>query len=321
MSRITIRELAEACGVSIATVSKALNRSERISEETIRRITAKAEELGYVGNRAARALSRGRRRIGFLLPTSSGELAERYRIGIRAAIPALEARGIELCELFDAPSLDGVDALLLPTSLLAGLTLPEDLPIATVGSRASALHPVTEVTADYRIGGRLAAQFLAFATAGAPTAVLSARRTAYAEEEAIRGFRELSSRLGTSVSAVVECGDGARGVYTEMRRLLVANPRVKGIFVSAPMVGAVSAAAGELRRRLTVIGADFSRPAIEALRAGSVAALLYPSPERQTEAALLGLCEHLETGRAPGLVTVRQELVLKSNLESYMCNI
>ena len=317
MSRVTIRDLAEACGVSIATVSKALNRTERISEETARRIAQKAEELGYIGNSAARALSRGRRRIGVMLSAATPEIAERYRQGCRSATPVLEAQGIELCELPADSPLVGMDAALIATSLLARATIPEGMPVATVGARTSAIHPVVEATADYRIGGRLAAQFLAFATGGAQTAVLSARRTAYAEEEAVRGFRELSARLGTGVAAVVECGDGARGVYNELRRLLLANPRIKGVFVTAPMVAAVSAAAGELRRKLTVIGSDFSRPALEALRSGSVAALLYPSPERQTEAALLGLCEYLNGGTAPGLVTVRQELVLKSNLESY----
>lgn len=53
---VTIREIADHCGVSIATVSKALNQGTDISLETSQRIRAVAHELGYFPNAAARAL-------------------------------------------------------------------------------------------------------------------------------------------------------------------------------------------------------------------------------------------------------------------------
>lgn len=317
MAEITIRELAEACGVSIGTVSKALRHSERISEATVRRIEEKARELGYVGNRAASALSAKRRTIGVFLPDAPEEIAARYRVGIRSAAPVLSAFGIDLTERTPEDGTDGLAAVLATASFLPRLRLPEDLPVATVG-RARDLHPVVEALPDYRIGGRLAAQFLAFATGGGSTAVLSARRTAYAEEESIRGFRELSHRLGTPPAAIVECGDGTRGVRTEVRRLLAANPRLRGIFVTAPLVGAVAAAMADLRKKPLLVGLDFTKAATDALRAGDAAALLYTAPERLAERALLGLAAHLTGAAADATLTLRTELVLKSNLESYL---
>ncbi|CCV64533.1 Transcriptional regulator, LacI family [Alteracholeplasma palmae J233] len=53
---VKIKDIAEACQVSIGTVSKALNRSHEISEETTRKIIKKANELGYVANSNARSL-------------------------------------------------------------------------------------------------------------------------------------------------------------------------------------------------------------------------------------------------------------------------
>lgn len=318
MSGVTIKELAEACGVSISTVSKALRKSERIAEETIARIEEKAKELGYVGSQAARALASGRRTVGIYLPTFPTELLARYRAGIAAARPALSSYGITLKELDLSAPAEGLDGVLAATSLLGRLSLPEGLPLVTVGSRAHGVHPIAEVTADYRIGGRLAAQFLAFATGGAPVAILSARRTAYSEEEAVRGFRELSSRLGIRLAAIAECGDGTASVRTEVRRLLATNRRIEGLFVTAPLVGTVSAALADVKNKPTVIGLDFTATATEALRTGSVAALLYTSPERQVERALLALGDHLTTRREGGHTTVRTELVLRSNLENYL---
>ena len=189
--------------------------------------------------------------------------------------------------------------------------------MAVYGGRAPALSPLCEAFADYRVGGRLAAQFLAFATGGAPCAILAARRGGYAEDEAIRGFRELAAKLGITVAAVAECGDTARGAQAELRRVMAAAPRVRGIFVSAPIASYVVSAMAELRKKPLIVAADFTRPAQDALRAGNVAALLYSAEERQVASALYALSDAL-CGRTPSVPPVRQELVLKSNLENYI---
>jgi len=51
-----IREVAEAAGVSAATVSRILNGTRKFRAETERRVRAAARELGYSRNLAARAL-------------------------------------------------------------------------------------------------------------------------------------------------------------------------------------------------------------------------------------------------------------------------
>jgi len=53
---ITIREIAEKCNVSVATVSKALNYAPDIGMKTGQRIRETARALGYFPNAAARAL-------------------------------------------------------------------------------------------------------------------------------------------------------------------------------------------------------------------------------------------------------------------------
>lgn len=53
---VSLKDIAQRCGVSTATVSKALNGQPDISEETRKRISDMASELGYLANSAARAL-------------------------------------------------------------------------------------------------------------------------------------------------------------------------------------------------------------------------------------------------------------------------
>ena len=57
---ISMKELAKACGVSVATVSKALNDQKDIGAATKELVRQKAKELGYFPNSAAQALKTNR---------------------------------------------------------------------------------------------------------------------------------------------------------------------------------------------------------------------------------------------------------------------
>ncbi|AFH60255.1 LacI family DNA-binding transcriptional regulator [Paenibacillus caseinilyticus] len=72
--QITIVDLAEAAGVSIATVSNVLNRRNvPMSEETIRKVEEAAEQLGYRRNVMAASLSRRKSyELGMLVPGFGG---------------------------------------------------------------------------------------------------------------------------------------------------------------------------------------------------------------------------------------------------------
>ena len=53
---VSMKDISVACGVSVATVSKALNDHKDIGEETKKRIKQIAKEMGYVPNSASKAL-------------------------------------------------------------------------------------------------------------------------------------------------------------------------------------------------------------------------------------------------------------------------
>lgn len=69
---VHIKDIAQLCNVSPATVSKALNNHSDISDATKQRIRAAAKELGYMTNSAARALKTGKtNNIGVLFMDES----------------------------------------------------------------------------------------------------------------------------------------------------------------------------------------------------------------------------------------------------------
>lgn len=77
---VSIKDIANHCGVSVATVSKALNGYPDVCEETRERVNRAAEELGYLANASARALKTNRSyNIGVLFVDSrSSGLAHEF---------------------------------------------------------------------------------------------------------------------------------------------------------------------------------------------------------------------------------------------------
>jgi len=74
MTEATIRDVARRAQVSVATVSRALNRLENVSEQTRNRVAEAVRELGYIPHAGARSLSLARTNaIGVVLPDLHGE--------------------------------------------------------------------------------------------------------------------------------------------------------------------------------------------------------------------------------------------------------
>jgi DNA-binding LacI/PurR family transcriptional regulator len=99
----TITQVAQRAGVGVATVSRVLNRSPRVSEPTRIRVLEVIDELGYAPNAAARALSTGRTRtVGVVAPFfTQPSVVER----LRAVSRVLAGAGYQLV-LFDVEGPD-----------------------------------------------------------------------------------------------------------------------------------------------------------------------------------------------------------------------
>ena len=65
---VSVRDVAAAASVSVGTVSNVLNRPEKVAPDTVARVLAAIDELGFVRNDAARQLRAGRSRsIGLVV--------------------------------------------------------------------------------------------------------------------------------------------------------------------------------------------------------------------------------------------------------------
>ncbi|MFT4228743.1 MAG: LacI family DNA-binding transcriptional regulator [Microbacterium sp.] len=169
----SVRDVARAAGVSVGTVSNVLNKPDRVAPDTVARVQAAIERLGFVRNEAARQLRAGRSSTIGIIVLDLGnpfftELArgaeERAR---EAGLSVLVAHSSDdpdreraSLDLFEEQRAFGV--LLTPVAEdAARLRRMRDRGIPTVLVDAKAADPTfSSVAVDDLEGGRLAAAHL-----------------------------------------------------------------------------------------------------------------------------------------------------------------
>lgn len=96
---VSMKQIAEKCGVSVASVSKALNDHKDIGENTKARIRQTAAELGYYPNAAARTLKTNRSyNIGVLFAdaANSGLTHDYFSAVLESFKTEAESRGYDI---------------------------------------------------------------------------------------------------------------------------------------------------------------------------------------------------------------------------------
>jgi LacI family transcriptional regulator len=165
----TISEVARHAGVGVATVSRVLNGSPAVREETRQRVLEAIAALGYAPNPAARALSTGRTQsVGVVAPFfTRPSVMER----LRGVAHVLAGAGYRLV-LFDVerPGQDSELFRTLPGGLDGLLSISLCPPDADLDRFAAAAIPVVlvdhphehlpAVHTDDVAGGRLATELL-----------------------------------------------------------------------------------------------------------------------------------------------------------------
>jgi LacI family transcriptional regulator len=92
-SRVTIRDVAARAGVSVATVSKVINRRYGVSAETLARVQAVIAELGYEASLVAQSLRNNRTNVIGILVADIEPFSTEV---LRGASDAIRGTGFEL---------------------------------------------------------------------------------------------------------------------------------------------------------------------------------------------------------------------------------
>jgi LacI family transcriptional regulator len=338
-SPIGIKDIARELGVSIGTVHRGLNGKPGISPVTRARVLAFAEQVGYTPNLAARYLqSRRPFRVSVHLPGHIALFWDALREGIREAAapfaPALQVEFRTYPRLGDGDVVllervldDGLDGLIVAPGDPAALAplLEEaarrDIPVVCVVMDAPASPRLLSVSADPFTVGAVAGELLArFLPGRGEVGFVTGWRATPDHADRLRGFVTSLSAVNPALKLgpIVEADDDEREAQRQTRVMLLARPRLKGLYISTSNSLPVLRAAEREGRLagLRVVATDLFPELVDWIRAGKVAATVDQRPLAQGHVAIRSLYQFLQNRqRPPDIQRIVPDVVMGSNLD------
>ncbi|MDM8085243.1 LacI family DNA-binding transcriptional regulator [Cellulomonas cellasea] len=250
--RVTVEDVARRAGVSTATVSRAVNGTARVAQETLDRVQHAIDELGFRPTPAAQNLRQQRtRNIALVVPTITNPFFPELVAGVA---PEITRRGSSLLLLStDDPEGEATrvaqsrlaDGILLVGSMersgVRQRTPHLDLPVVAFDRAAASLR-TTVVQCDNAAGARAVVTHLA-GLGHRHIAHLRGPRGLDVADQRARGHRRALLELGLDARLEVEGDFSEESGYAAALRLLDGPERPTAVFAANDLmaIGALAA--------------------------------------------------------------------------------
>lgn len=328
---VSIKDVAQAAGVSVSTVSHVVNNTRFVAPQTRAAVEKAVGELGYQPSYLARALKSNRTRtLGMLVTSSTNPFFAEVVSGVEEGC-FREGYSLILCNSGDQPGRQRtyletlmqkrIDALAVMTTsredgFQAELERLGTLPRVVLDS--APMPHACAIGDDSVTGGRLAAEHLVsrgHGRVGCLTGPANHPRSA----ERLRGFEAAIRATGLALepAQVIASTLSAPGGHSAMKRLAAAGPLPTAVFAFNDLMAmgayrAISELGLSVPGDVSVIGYDdleiarYMVPALTTIR--------QPGFDLGLEAAEI-LIGHLENGTAlPEVVRKTPELVARDSV-------
>lgn len=347
--KITIRDVAQAAGVSISTVHQALNDKTGVSEVTREHIRRIADDLGYRPNKMASGLKRRTQHVAVLLPDEVGRNRFYYPPlwqGVRDYLKNSEDLNVE-CTEFSFPNeidpshsrgVEEVRALLAEDKLdglltvghMEAMTMQEwqhardaGVAVVQVGFRNPKIAPLCSVQPDYEVIGRTMAELIFSHIPSFGSVVLCAGNPKWEQHARIvQGFEDYMQENGAQNRIYLDnsCCIGSEAQRNILK--LLEKPDVAAC-CSVLSQGSVMLVQGLQQcgkaGKVFAVGSDVFEENLDALRSRILDNIVQKNPYAQGYLGIKALVEYLVQGKDPEQRTiyVGSEVVFRSNAVMY----
>jgi len=339
--RPTARDLAEAAGVSLATVDRVLNDRPNVSEKAARKVNEAIERLGFIRNPAAVNLARNRvYRFCFVLPKDGDLYLQELLAQVDAARQAVRAdlTDIEVIQVpatdphaiarslacLTAEDVDGV-AIMAPESpqvrdAMARL-IERNIKVVQFLSGQERLPAADFVGINNFAAGATAGKIIGRFLGGGPAKIMVIADTMMAQDSIERrlGFDGIINKAFpalTPLPSLETYGDEKRARLI-IRRLLENHPDVRAVYVLSSEARAPLLAIEDVRdpKDLTIVVHERTPFSEEALKDDRIDVIIAQDPGHTVRSAIRIMRARLEQ-REPiaSQEKIRIEVLLKENL-------
>lgn len=340
MKKVTIYDIAAELNISTATVNRALNNKPNISPKTRELVLAKAEELGFTMNRAAKSLARRMLQMDFIIYNRVPVFHDEIIAGARKAFEDLGDFNVH----GEIHAFTGSDYLVHQRMLdkMHSLFEKKHDGLLLLGSFDVSGFPETIRQFEengYRVGlvsndipgsgrtfsihqnavraGRLAAELLSRIGGKRPVAAFTGRPDNLGHMQSIGGFCEECSRRGVQVSAIYENHDDPEFAAYNTERLFREHPEIGGLYVNSANSEPVCRKLVQmgLGGKIALVTSDLFDEIRNYMHQDVVQATIFQDPFRQGYQAVEKMYKCLAEGETPeDVMVIEPAVILQSQI-------
>ena len=336
---VTIRQIAEAAGVSRGTVDRALNNRGRIRPEVAERIRKIAAEMGYKPNQLGRALSMSRNniKVGVILQGAETPFMQEVLKGIEAARMEAENLGGTVI-VYTIEHQSAEDVLLAMEKMRAeevnGIAMvpldeervkkeidrfveEEHIPVVTFTSDVGDTKRLCFVGQNGVQCGRAAAGLMGELTGGrGKVAIISGYRTNTSLSSRVTGFREEMARKypGIEIIGPEYCFEENVRAREITERIFENVSDIGGIYLTSHGEEGVCRAIAEAGKmgQVKMVANDFMGRNYELMREGFIHFLIGQDARIQGYEPVMILFRLLFNGEAPEREKMFTEIYIRN---------
>ncbi len=319
---VTIKQIADICGVSRGTVDRVINERGKVKPETEKLVRETAARLGYQPNLAGRALAARKRAftIGVVLTSEGNAFFDDVLKGIARAEKEIadygarvilktmrgysSARQIELiselAEEADAVILNPVNDQHIKKRI-------DDLTekgkyVITVNTDIQNSKRLCYIGSHYQKGGETACGMLGLITGGrAEIGIVAGSEKVLGHVQRVQGFLKTAQTRypGFRVADTVQTDDDEIQAFEVTRGLLECYPRINALFIAAGGVYGTCRAVQSMGKKLNIVCFDSVPNTTEMLKNGVIQAVICQQPFTQGYRCVRIAFDTLLTGQKP----------------------
>ena len=319
---MTIKQIADLCGVSRGTVDRVLNGRGKVKPETQERVLRTIRQLGYTKNIAGKALTMKKTTpsIGIVVSSEGNPFFIDVIEGFQKAEKELEDYGVSLIframrgydvarqlALMDELVESGISALVIQPinnpQIAKRIDELAKAGIPTVAVNTDIEHSSCScyVGSDYTAGGVTAAGVMRIVTGGkANLGIVTGVSMLLGHDQRREGFERHIRAVCPDITIVESASamDDAEHSYRMTLAMLKRNPKIDAIFIVAAGAEGACRAVTELGlgQTMRVVAFDTIPATVSMMRSGLVRAVICQQPLRQGYESVMAAFDILLSG-------------------------
>ncbi len=332
---VTIKQIADLCGVSRGTVDRVVNERGNVKPETKELVLNMAKKLGYKPNPAGKALSARKHHpvVGILISSEGNPFFDEVIRGIDVAAKKYEIYGLKViwrnmrgydiasqCKIMDELK-DKVNALIITPindkAVVAKINefVDDGIFVVTLNNDVDSSKRHCYVGSDYVNGGETAGALLRMiAPQQSNIGIIMGSSKVLGHKQRLAGFKyNIHKNTQFKIVDIEENDDDDICSYDKTKQMLESHPEINVLFIVAAGVYGACRAVLALNKQddLTIIAFDTVPTTVEMMKKNVIRAVIYQHPYRQGQRAMQVVFEYLVNGIYPE----KSEHIMKNEIK------